>query len=73
MNKSGAQDENATLVLVSKIYSIVYMIAQKSNPRFKLELFMSRREIGFMFERSILANYVKQNSSIVLKYFAPMG
>ena len=33
-------DENATLVLVSKSYSIVYMIAQKSNPRFKLELFV---------------------------------
>ena len=49
------------------------MIAQKSNPGFKLELFVSRQEIGFMFERSILANYVKQNSSIVLKYFASMG
>ena len=58
---------------MSKSYSIVYMIAQKSNPRFKLELFMSWREIGCMFERSILANYVEQNSSIVLKYFAPMG
>ena len=66
-------DENATLVLVSKSYSIVYMTTQKSNLRFKLELFMSWREIEFMFERSILVNYVERNSSIVLKYFAPLG
>ena len=51
----------------------MFLRAQKSNPKFKLELFVNWQEIELMFKMPFLVNYIEQNSLMVLEYFAPMG